>query len=169
VTDLCRRVTDFFELVQREPASESSVTEILEVGPPGIDASKKVVLGFRRGDALIGIVDLIDGYPTQGTWYVGLFVLEPDERGRGLGRTIWAELEGWIRKNSGHTVRLVVQKQNVRARAFWEACGFAIDGEVEQVLPNTTNQVWRLGKQVEPGSAAQRALRRTAGDDLKGC
>ena len=76
VADLCRRATDFFALVEGAPASEATAAEVLEVGPPGVDASEKFVLGFLRGDTPVGIVDLIDGYPTQGVWCVGLFVVE---------------------------------------------------------------------------------------------
>lgn len=148
VAELCRRTTDFFELVEGHPASEASAAEVLEVAPPGVLATNKFVLGLRREGVLVGLVDLVDGYPAPGTWYVGLLLLDPAERGRGLGTLIWSELEAHIRHNGGHTVGLIVQNQNPGARRFWEARGFMVDGEVEQILPHITNRVWRLRKDV---------------------
>ena len=146
VADLCHRSTEFFELVEGYPASEETAAELLEAVPPGVEPARKHVLGFRRETALIGAVDLIDGYPGTGEWYVGLLLIEPSERGRGLGDAIWSELEGWIRSRGAHAVRLVVQEKNGGALRFWQSHGFVIDGESQQVLPKITNRIWHMRK-----------------------
>jgi ribosomal protein S18 acetylase RimI-like enzyme len=106
----------------------------------------KHVFGFSRGGTLVAALDLVDGYPDPGNWYVSLLVLDPAARGGGLGRAIWAATERWIRARGATQARLIVQTQNPRARAFWESLGFEAIGETTQRLPTFENRVWRLLK-----------------------
>jgi ribosomal protein S18 acetylase RimI-like enzyme len=146
LANLCLRCSDFFSLVEGKPGGCEVAEEVLSDLAPGMGPESKRVFGVWRGGALVGALDLVDGYPEPGTWYVGLFILDPAERGGGLGRTIWAATEGWIRARGATHARLIVQTQNPRARAFWERQGFEVIGETTQRLPMLENRVWRLLK-----------------------
>jgi ribosomal protein S18 acetylase RimI-like enzyme len=146
ITDLCVRCSAFFSLVQGKPGGPEVAEEFLSGLAPGMGPESKHTLGFSRGGALVGALDLVDGYPEAGNWYVSLFFVDPPVRGDGLGRAIWAATERWIRARGATHARLVVQNQNPRARAFWESRGFEVIGETWQRLPTRENRVWRLLK-----------------------
>lgn len=54
--------------------------------------------------------------------------LLPEHQSRGVGRTV---VERLITSARGLPIELGVEKDNPRARAFWERCGFAYVGEDE--------------------------------------
>jgi ribosomal protein S18 acetylase RimI-like enzyme len=143
---LCRTCGDFFELVEGRPGSEETANGLLNVAPPNVTSEKKFVFGFERAVSLVGVVDLIDGFPEPGGWYVGILLLAPGERSHGLGRALWASLERWLLGRNADAVRLIVQEQNPGAMRFWRSLGFETEAKVQQILPGRTNQTWRLAK-----------------------
>ena len=74
LADLCVRCSDFFSLVEGKPGGLEVAEEVLSDLAPGMGPESQRVLAFWRGGALIAALDLIDGYPESGTWYVGLFI-----------------------------------------------------------------------------------------------
>jgi len=59
-------------------------------------------------------------------WILLLFV-EPDHRGRGLGRMLVSEAETWARKHGMDGVKLNFRPTNQRARRLYEKSGFVIE------------------------------------------
>ena len=134
------------------------VRHLLESRPLGLDLHRKHVVGFERNGTLVAIVDLLDNYPDTTDWYVGLLVLSPNERNRGLGAAIWTAVEAWVRSEGGRRARLIVQEQNPSAARFWRTVGFTADGIGEQHLPARTNRCLRFEKRLtgpSPRAAAQ--------------
>lgn len=148
VSRFCQQSDAFFTLVAGESPAVERARHLLESRPPVVAPSRKHVLGFERGDALVAIVDLLEEYPNEAEWYVGLLILSPDERGRGLGTALWSAVEAWIRARGGRLARLIVQEQNPDAPRFWGSVGFTADGRVEQHLATRTNSCWRFVKQL---------------------
>lgn len=142
----CCTCSDFFELVEGRPGSEETADELLNVAPPNVASEKKFVFGFERVVSLVGVVDLIDGFPEPGCWYVGILLLAPGERSQGLGHALWVSLERWLLGRKADAVRLIVQEQNPGAMRFWRSLGFETEAKVQQLLPGRTNQAWRLAK-----------------------
>lgn len=147
VATFCRQCSAFFTLVAGESPAADTARHLLESRPPSVPLTRKHVIGFERGSTLIAIVDLLEGYPDDGDWYVGLLLLLPEERARGLGATVWTAVEKWIRAEGGRYARLIVQEQNPDAVLFWHAVGFTTNGTVAQHLPARTNNCWCLEKQ----------------------
>jgi ribosomal protein S18 acetylase RimI-like enzyme len=146
ITDFSVRCSDFFSLVEGKPGGPEVAEEFLSDLAPGMGPESKHVFGFSRGGRLVAALDLVEGYPEPGSWYVSLLFLDPAARGGGLGGAIWAATEIWIRARGATQARLIVQTQNLRARAFWESHGFEVIGETTQRLPTLENRVWRLLK-----------------------
>jgi ribosomal protein S18 acetylase RimI-like enzyme len=143
---LCRTCNDFFELVAGKAGSEEIAYELLNVAPPNVASGKKFVFGFERVVSLVGMVDLIDGFPEPGGWYVGILLLAPGERSQGLGHALWASLERWLLGRKADAVRLIVQEQNTGAMRFWRSLGFDAEAKVQQLLHGRTNETLRLAK-----------------------
>jgi GNAT superfamily N-acetyltransferase len=109
----------------RAPTWEQ-VEELLRELPPGRTLADKYVLGIRGADhRLIGVIDVVRDYPASGEWYLGLLLLHPGERGRGLGERVYEAVEAWVRRRGGAAMWLAVLEQNPRARRFWKRLGFS--------------------------------------------
>jgi ribosomal protein S18 acetylase RimI-like enzyme len=146
LTELCRRCEVFFTLVA-DPAEPATRAKSVLVGrPPSVEAARKFVLGIERNHDLVGIVDLLEGYPGEAECYVGLFLFLPEERNQGLGRAVWAAIEQWIHSRGARVIRLIVQEQNADAARFWRSVGFEAHEQVQQILATRTNLCWRFGK-----------------------
>jgi GNAT superfamily N-acetyltransferase len=124
VLDLYRRAADYLDLESgRAPAMEV-VEEYFADAPPGGDPATSLKLGFFEGGRLLGIVDLAFGYPRPQDAYLGLMILAPEARGRGLGPVFLRHVEAAARGRGATRLLLAVLDANPRARAFWEREGF---------------------------------------------
>ncbi|HFU4519065.1 TPA: GNAT family N-acetyltransferase [Streptococcus suis] len=81
----------YFEHFPPLPSLESLANDLVDC-PPGKELSDKYFLGFWDKERLVAILDLIDGYPTEDTCYIGLFMVDAHFSGQGLGSKIIAEL-----------------------------------------------------------------------------
>ena len=148
MTTFCRQCSDFFTLVAGQSLAAEAARHLLESRPLGVEPAQKHVIGFNRSGEIVAIVDLLAGFPREAEWYVGLLLLAPTERTRGLGTAVWNAMEVWIGAAGGRQIRLIVQEQNPAAARFWRSVGFTANGEVEQVLATRTNLCWRFEKQL---------------------
>lgn len=140
---LCQECRDFFELVQGQFAHAETAEEILGPLPPTMhECCSKSVLGLECAGELVGVVELMEGYPKPYEWYVGLLLLKPKLRREGTGTAIWRQLRAMMEDRKARVVRLVVEKQNEPARLFWEQQGFSLEEAETADCPPT--QVWRL-------------------------
>ncbi|NQG97197.1 GNAT family N-acetyltransferase [Streptococcus suis] len=131
----------YFEHFPPLPSLESLANDLVTC-PPEKSLSDKYFLGFWEHNRLVAILDLIDGYPTEDTAYIGLFMVEQAYQGRGLGSTLVEEiiagLPGRLKK-----VRLGYVSSNPQAKAFWIKCGFSYLAEKELAcIPVTLAERW---------------------------
>jgi ribosomal protein S18 acetylase RimI-like enzyme len=154
---LCRECTEFFELVQGQPGGTDTAAEILGPLPSNVTSGAKRVFGLERGNELIGVVELLAGFPLPNEWYVGLLLLRPDARSAGAGTLVWEDLRKRITIEGATAVRLIVQKQNSGARRFWERQGFAVEKEMVAKVGKLESQAWLLRLSLVLTSAAARA------------
>jgi ribosomal protein S18 acetylase RimI-like enzyme len=143
--DLYEQCKDFVQLTTGQPPQPNAARDLLQALPPGKSPQDKFVLGFVRAHtALIGVLDTVCGYPDPCTWYIGLLMFVPQERGQGLGRQVQTALEQWMLRNGGRRLRLIVQAQNVRGFAFWRQGGFELEGTASQTTAIGTNTVYKM-------------------------
>jgi GNAT superfamily N-acetyltransferase len=93
------------------------------------DSVKECLLVELEGQT-IGVVDLLHGYPAEKTSYLGLLLVSPDYRGKGLaGRTMDLVMDYCRRAHGATTLRLSVLRAGsdaevTRLIAFWTHLGF---------------------------------------------
>ena len=141
---LCRECTDFFELVEGQRGGSETAAEILGPLPSNVTSGAKWILGLERGDELIGVVELLAGFPLPNEWYVGLLLLRPDARCAGAGTIVWENLRKGMKTEGAVAARLLVQRQNPGARRFWERQGFAVEKEIVAKVGKLESQAWQL-------------------------
>jgi GNAT superfamily N-acetyltransferase len=108
------------EFVQLDPEARK-----LDYLPPGYTIEASVLRGIYEDARLVGIYGLILGYPKGDAWWIGLLMLEPSARGRGVGREV---LTCIFQDGEAAGVRIfwiAVHEQNEPALRFWGRFGFA--------------------------------------------
>ena len=92
--------------------------------PPGAARSAKLTLGVHAG-GLVGVADVVRGWPRPGTWLIGLLLLDPAARRRGLGSAVVADIDARAARAGADRLRVGVVPCNEPALAFWRGLGFA--------------------------------------------
>lgn len=127
------RCTDYVELVSGLAPSSATTHDLYIVLPEGKGYEDKFLIGlFTADNELIGVLDAIRDYPQAKEWYLGLLLLEPEQRGHSLGEQVYHAFERWIAQQGAEAVRLTVAEQNERAYRFWQRLGFH---EIERQPP----------------------------------
>ena len=121
---LLEECSDFNLLVTGLPVARTDAKELFTDLPPGKDMVDKTIIGFYKGQNLVGIMDNIRGYPEPGTWFIGLMLLVPDERGKGMGRNLISGYEQWAGLQGAQAIRLGVVAENCDGYRFWERSGY---------------------------------------------
>jgi ribosomal protein S18 acetylase RimI-like enzyme len=85
------------------------------------NANSTVLVG-RDGDAIVA--SAMVGHDGHRGW-VYYVAVDPDRRTRGLGRTIMAAAEDWLRQAGILKLQLLVRRENTQANAFYTSLGFA--------------------------------------------
>ena len=124
----------YFAYCPPKPCRETVLND-LKALPEGKSHEDKFYIGFFENDCLIAIMDFILSFPEEDTIFIGLFMMDSKESGKGKGSTIIAEaFTAW--KSEGYKkVRLAYMKGNMQSRSFWRKCGFTeigVEKENEQ-------------------------------------
>ncbi|RUP85189.1 GNAT family N-acetyltransferase [Glutamicibacter protophormiae] len=131
VHDLLESSPGYTLRISGHPPSPDDATEILSAAPPGITGERKVDLGLFDGPVLVGVADVLRGYPAEHQAYIGLLLVRGDRHGHGLGRRLHDHVlelvQTWPEVS---TLRLgVVETNAASAVGFWEALGYEPTGE----------------------------------------
>ena len=128
---LYRDNPQFYEYYEEDPTRELVLRD-LHIAPPGAQPADKYYVGFFEQNALVAVMDLIDGYPAPDVAYIGLFMLARAYQGNGLGTQMVSEIEAGLRSSSKTAIRLAINKGNPQSTHFWDKNGFAVVKEVEK-------------------------------------
>ena len=117
----------YFAYCPPKPCRETVLND-LKALPEGKSLEDKFYIGFFENDRLIAIMDFILSFPEEDTIFIGLFMMDSKESGKGKGSAIITEaLSAW--KSGGYKkVRLAYMKGNMQSRSFWRKCGFTETG-----------------------------------------
>lgn len=110
-------------------ATKASILDDLQAVPPGKTLSDKYYIGFYDGETLAAMMDLITGYPNPATAYIGLFMVDAAQQGRGTGSALIADCKQALRAEQFKTLRLAIDEGNPQSKAFWQKNGFALTGQ----------------------------------------
>lgn len=73
-------------------------------------------------------MDFIVSFPEEDTIFIGLFMMDVKESGKGKGSFIINEILAAFKKEGYKKARLAYMKGNSQSRRFWEKCGFTETG-----------------------------------------
>ncbi len=116
---------DFNLLVEGEPVQADAAEQALQDVPPGRKPEDKYLLGFfDEHTKLVGVLDLLPDYPEEGVWWIGLLLVHPHQRGKGLGARVMRELVNFARDCGSRRLMLGVVEENRKGLEFWRGQGF---------------------------------------------
>lgn len=143
-----------FQLMWGMPPGPREAEVLLSDAPPGRSAAEKYVVGILGpSSGLAGVLELVPAYPGEGDWWIGLLLVGPGLRGRGLGSAVVDAVGRWTVDGGGRRLWLCVQEQNGRAHAFWRRQGFAEVRRERQHLRGRENEVLVMRRQLANGQA----------------
>ena len=142
VEKLCEKCSDYYILHDGILPSKEEIDEIFTTLPPNKNYEDKLVLGiYKFGNKLVGIVDIIRDFPTVGEWMLGLMLIEPEERGNGLGKIVHEALIGWAINLGAKSFRVGVIEDNNKGINFWSTLGYTKIKEVNMDFTEKTHTV----------------------------
>lgn len=105
------------------------VREDIYALPPNKSNEDKFYIGFFDGDNLVAVMDLILRFPNDQTALIGLFMMNKEYQGKGVGTEIIEECIAYLQELGFGRVRLGYAKGNPQSEAFWTKNGFVKTGE----------------------------------------
>ena len=147
---LFEQCADYAMVVEGEDVSPSAAQEIFQSVPAGRSPSDKFLYGLldQTGN-IVGMLEGIRHYPDDTTWWIGLLMLAPGVRGRGLGQKIMQAFSEYVRSEQGTSIMLGVVEDNREAYRFWLHLGFDL---VRQTEPRT------FGRKFQTVSVMRRSI-----------
>ena len=106
--------------------TEESILEDMDALPPGKEYKDKYYIGFFEGDTLVAVMDLIQDFPEERIAFIGLFMVDIQHQGKGIGTKIIGDCIHRLRSLGFAAVRLGVDIGNPQSFAFWTKNGFSV-------------------------------------------
>jgi ribosomal protein S18 acetylase RimI-like enzyme len=139
---LFERCSDYFWIVDGHEVSPSAAEETFFAGPPDKSPEDKYRFGlFDPQGKLLSYLEGFKLYPDDATWWIGLLVIDPTIRGKGIGRKLVDGLARYVEQQGGKAMMLGVVQDNQPAYEFWQRMGFRNHAKSE---PRQFGQKWQV-------------------------
>lgn len=124
---LYEKCADYADLVDGQPPSPTAARDEFFAVPEGKSLSDKFMFGlFDSQHEIIGLIESIRGYPDEQTWWVGLIMLAPEYRSKGLLNPFIHSFEHWVAKHDIQYIMGSVVEVNIKALRLWKRMGFEV-------------------------------------------
>lgn len=118
----------YVERVTGLPPGPADAQSLLLMRPPDLAEDRKVVYGAWAAGELVGLLDVLRGWPAPDVAHIGLLQVRGDRQGEGVGRRahalllsrLWPEIT---------TLRIAIVATNAAvAEPFWRSLGYVPSG-----------------------------------------
>lgn len=125
IQNLCEQCADYYLLDNDCIAGENEARNILDALPPNKTFDDQYNFGlFDENHEMIGLVNIIDGYPEENIWMLGLMLISPKQRKKGVGKYFHQEMIQFAKSKDGKEIRVAVLEDNKNALEFWQSQGY---------------------------------------------
>ncbi len=151
---LYEQCTAFFLLTYGLPPSPTAALEEFDDLPNGKTAEDVYLFGlFDAENVLAGMICAVQHYPDERTWWVGLMMLAPEQRGRGLGADFYQAFERWVSAQEISQISLSAIGANKSGLQFWKQMGFEVIREIRsRQFKAKTHSVYVLSRAISKAS-----------------
>lgn len=124
---LFKTCSDLFELTNGVPPTPTAARDEFSDVPDGKSPQDIHAFGLvAHRSILAGVIIAVQHYPDAEMWWIGLMLLAPKHRGRGIGAEFYRAFERWLGEQSVAYVSLCAIAPNLSGRQFWQRMGFEI-------------------------------------------
>lgn len=124
---LYEQCIEFALLTDGLAPSPTAAREEFDAVPEGKTTQDKYIFGlFDPYNILLGMIESIRYYPDNKTWWIGLMMLAPEQRGKGLGADFYKAFERWVSVQGVQQISLSVVEANKSGLQFWKKMGFEV-------------------------------------------
>lgn len=122
---LYEECADFWRLTYGEgPLPTDAVDEFRDL-PPGSGLADNHTFGvFDSAGHPVALLASLRNYPDSETWSIGLLMVSPRARRRGLGSQLFTAFAQWVAEQGARRLQLVVLVKNSDGLQFWQNHGF---------------------------------------------
>lgn len=124
--DLATRAEDYVVLEIGHAADMAFIDSFFTATPPGLSSKDLRHFLVTEGRAIAGMVCIAQGYELPTDWWIGLVLLDPAFRGRGIGTAVLQLVQKRARDAGMEMLKLSVLEANPRATQFWIREGFVL-------------------------------------------
>lgn len=122
--DLALRAADYVVLEVGHLPDEDFVRDFFRATPPDLGPDCLMAFAVMDGQAMAGMVCIARGYEYPDDWWIGLMLLDPAYRGRGIGRCVMEAIRDMAHLENVASIKLAVLCANARGLKFWLREGF---------------------------------------------
>ncbi|MDJ0571791.1 MAG: GNAT family N-acetyltransferase [Pleurocapsa sp. MO_192.B19] len=124
---LYEQCNDFALLTDGVAFSPTAACEEFDTVPEGKTPEDNYIFGlFERNHILVGMIGSFKHYPDNQTWWLGMMMLAPIQRGQGLGTDFYRAFEHWLSAQGTQQISLCAIEANELGLRFWQKMGFKI-------------------------------------------
>lgn len=124
VMDFCHDNRFFFIDYENSVPDELMVEKLFTHVPNGVSLEQKQVLGIYHSGKLNTLLELIINRHKKHEWLLSLFIVDRDNRQKGLGTKAIIELERHLAKLGVTCILLGVIESNLIAMSFWKSLNY---------------------------------------------
>jgi len=117
---------EFFLLTQDRKATLDSSINDIDAVPPNCGAEQKVYVSIWKSGKIVGVMDLIEGYPEETAFWIGLLLIHGDMQGKSIGSKIVRAVLNAAEASGYESAQLGVIENNAKAISFWQKHGFNV-------------------------------------------
>jgi GNAT superfamily N-acetyltransferase len=129
---LFEKCQDYAQVVEGQAVSPTAAQDVFQAVPPSKSLSDKFIFGlYDEHGENVGVLEGICCYPDSMTWWIGLLLLVPEVRGRGLGQQLLQSFSKYVLSNGGRAIMLGVVEDNELGYRFWQQMGFNLVRKTE--------------------------------------
>lgn len=122
--NLATRAADYVVLEVGHAPNKPFIDDFFTAAPPGLGTRDLLHFAVMENQAMAGMICVAQGYELPNDWWIGLMLLDPAFRGRGLGRAVLQLIRRKARAAGMQMLKLSVLEANPRAMHFWVREGF---------------------------------------------
>ncbi|MEP2640000.1 GNAT family N-acetyltransferase [Roseobacter sp.] len=122
--DLAERAADYVTLEVGHAPNMDFIDGFFTAAPPGLGTDDLLHFAVMDGPAFIGIICIAEGYELAKDWWIGLVLMDPAYRERGIGHKVINSIKNRARTAGIEALKLSVLEVNTRATLFWTREGF---------------------------------------------
>lgn len=127
---ICEKCNDYYILDNGIGTDKNAAKEILEALPPNKSYDDQYNLGmFDKNNVLSAVINIIDGYPEEGVWMLGLLLVSPEKRRIGLGKFFHNDVVEFVKSKNGKKIRIAIFDDNTTALEFWKSLDYKYEKE----------------------------------------